>query len=789
MSLRVSTVAALVALVVATCTAPVLSASHYSSFYAQTFPWNYAKSATVPSPTVSSSGGKVTVSNTAFQSSPFSSVYNVNVTVDAVANLAFPFTGNSGTYQDVDTGIDVVAGGVVEFFIPVGYTGGQWCFELGRAGAGNQYCAGPPGAFYSGSDPTVPAYLYNAKINGAYVSGDPAVPFWNEVTNTSLGVNYHAGFAEPSNAPWNLTQYGTNRGFTWTRSGSIVFRIGAYPGAGETSVTSYNFNDPTTDYDSALDSTAENNHPPPTIPASTGWLGRRITTPISGRLFLACWRWNLWPALNYGQVWVMINYTSPVQLATSWSPTYANTSSASFATPTITTVQPLPSTITLPDTFSTSFAATALNATLRALLPVENITVTQFSPQKGTVAQVIQSSFSYHYPNTRLVPAVTGGPNITSCCYGGQSEYFQWNTGKIVQYDGLFATLVAYNGKLAWDMTHILDSNSSSPFFPSTGTFMVNTMNNLWYPQGKIGSYFMDVDTGLNALEGGTITLSAPIQNWCFATYANNASQLCSDARGAPSFTYYGTQQTFLIGCDTFYWIFPNSTAYNQTDYDNSGCNSGSIAEPPNGAVLLRVGSNNQGHSPIDYATAFTDRTQTGTLTATYRVPASGRIYLSAGVNVEPQRADLRTPAHRHTEHYLRSGVQRQPAGHHHVHAACRDVVRLLVVPGVIGQQCTPRSQRTRIPQHGRPGRCWLHAGGRNGSGRERPGCGHRHWPVHLLCAARDVQHQRHHLLHIHSLRLPRPRRVRLCGYYLRCRPQQRWRRQQQQRRHCPSSF
>ena len=465
------------------------------------------------------------------------------------------------------------------------------------------------------------------------MSGDPAVPFYKDVTNTSLGLNLHAGFSEPSNTPWNYTQYGTNRGFTWTRSGSIVFRIGAYPGAGESSVTSYNFNDPTTDYDSAMDSTAENNHPPPTIPA-TGWNGRTITTPISGRLFLACWRWNLWPSLNYGQTWIMINYTSPVQLATSWSPSFKNASSSVYTAPTILANQALPSTITIPDSFASTFATTSLNASLRAFLPVENITVSGFIPSQTVSAPLIQTSFSYHYPNMRVVAPVGGG--TASCCYGGQSEYYQWNTGKILMYDGLFATLVAYQGHLAWDMTHILDGNSTSPFFPSSGTFLVNTQNNLWYPQSKEGSYFADVDTGLNALEGGTITLTAPIQQWCFATYSNNATQLCSDARGVSSFNYYGTTQTFLIGCDTFYWIFPNSTVYNQTDYDNSGCNSGSISEPPNGALLLRVGSNNQGHSPIDYAVAFNDRTQTGTLTATYRVPASGRIYLSAGVMWNP---------------------------------------------------------------------------------------------------------------------------------------------------------
>jgi len=636
--LRLSSVAALVALVFATCASPALSTPHYSSYFNETFPWRVKANAAVVPLTVSASNGKVTITNTAFGGTPFNSVYNVNVTVDAVKNLAFPFTGSSGTYQDVDTGIDVVAGGMVEFFIPVGSTGGQWCYELGRAGAGNQYCSGPPGAFYSGSDASIPPYLYNAKINGAYVSDDPAVPFWREVTNQSLGLNLHSGYSEPSHTPFNLTQYGTNRGFTWTRSGSIVFRIGAYPGAGQSSATSYNFEDPTTDYDSALDSTAENNHPPPTIDPATGWNGRRIVSPISGRLFVACWRWNLWPALSYGQTWVMINYTSPIQLAASWSPSPSNTSSSAFVAPTIlTTTSTLPATITLPDTFASDFAVTSLNASLRAFLPVENITVSSFIPSQSVVAPLLQSSFSYHYPNIRVVPAVLNGPVITSCCYGGQSQYYQWNTGKVVMYDGLFATMVAYNGRLAWDMTHILDGNSSSPFFPSQGTFQVNTLNNQWYPQSREGSYFADVDTGLNALEGGTITVTAPIQQWCFATYHNNASQMCSDARGLTSFPYYGTTQNFLIGCDTFYYIFRNSSAYNASAYDNSGCNSGSMSEPPNGALLLRVGSNNQGHSPIDYATIFTDRSQTtGTMTATFRVPASGRIYLSAAVMFNP---------------------------------------------------------------------------------------------------------------------------------------------------------
>ena len=200
----------------------------------------------------------------------------------------------------------------------------------------------------------------------------------------------------------------------------------------------------------------------------------------------------------------------------------------------------------------------------------------------------------------------------------------------------MFGTLVQCNNSLTWDMTHVLDANSSTPFLPNSGTFTVDTVHNLWYPeQYLLGSYFSDVDTGLNVLEGALITLSAPIATWCAATYYNNATQICGDARGVTAFSFYGAMKANLIGCDEFYWIFPNSTGYNYSSYDNSGCNSGAMTEPPNLALLFRVGSNNQGHSPIDYATAFTDRTQTGTLTATYRAPATGRLYLAAAVMLD----------------------------------------------------------------------------------------------------------------------------------------------------------
>ena len=599
------------------------AATGYSSFYTQTFPWN-ANTPVNPLYITSTGGTQAGVYSNVMQSSPFQSVYGRNVTVDAIGNLAFPFTGQYGSYQDIDTGIDVLAGGQITFYIPPGYTGGQWCFELGRAGAGTQYCSGPQGAWFTDPDPSAPSYLSNDKINGAYVSSDPLQPYYIDVTNTSLGLY---NFATLSNGqPWAYTQYGTNRGYTWTRSGSVVFRIGARGSAVATS--QYNFNEPTTDYDSALDSTDQNLHPPPTINSTSGLVGRTILTPISGRLWLACWRWNLWPMLNYGQTYVLINYTSPIALAASWSPaTNANVGSASQ--PVILPSQPIPSPlIMLPDNF-TNGASVSTN--LKALLPVENITIANFAASQG-VAPLLQSSFSWHYANVRSAPVAVGQP-VASCCWGGLSFSFNYLTNQLTYYEGLFTTLVSYQGQLAFDMTHILDSNSTTPFLPSSKSNLPVSVLNMWYPQGQIGSYYADVDSGMSVLEGGTLTITSQVATWCFPTYRNNASQLCTDQRGAPSFSYYNTTQTYLQGCDNFLYIFPNASSYASASYGNIGCNSGSITNPRNGALLMRVGSNNQGHSPIDYAPVFTDFTQTGTLTATVRAPASGRLYFAAAVS------------------------------------------------------------------------------------------------------------------------------------------------------------
>ena len=80
----------------------------------------------------------------------------------------------------------------------------------------------------------------------------------------------------------------------------------------------------------------------------------------------------------------------------------------------------------------------------------------------------------------------------------------------------MFNTLLSYNGQLAFDMTHLLDSNSTTPFLPAAKSGFQVSVLNMWYPQGQIGSYYADVDTGISVLEGGIITVSAPVSTWCF---------------------------------------------------------------------------------------------------------------------------------------------------------------------------------------------------------------------------------------------------------------------------------
>ena len=679
------------------------AATGYSSFYTQTFPWN-ANTPVNPLYITSTGGTQAGVYSNVMQSSPFQSVYGRNVTVDAIGNLAFPFTGQYGSYQDIDTGIDVLAGGQITFYIPPGYTGGQWCFELGRAGAGTQYCSGPQGAWFTDPDPSAPSYLSNDKINGAYVSSDPAAALLHRrhqhlprpSTTLPPSATDSPG-PTPSTAPTAAT-----RGRAAARWCSASAPGAArWPPPSTTSTSQ----PPTTT--ARWTAPIRNLHPPAHHQLDQrDWWAARSSPPSAAGSGSRAGGGTCGPCSTTARRTCSSTTRRPIALAASWSPaTNANVGSASQ--PVILPSQPIPSPlIMLPDNF-TNGASVSTN--LKALLPVENITIANFAASQG-VAPLLQSSFSWHYANVRSAPVAVGQP-VASCCWGGLSFSFNYLTNQLTYYEGLFTTLVSYQGQLAFDMTHILDSNSTTPFLPSSKSNLPVSVLNMWYPQGQIGSYYADVDSGMSVLEGGTLTITSQVATWCFPTYRNNASQLCTDQRGAPSFSYYNTTQTYLQGCDNFLYIFPNASSYASASYGNIGCNSGSITNPRNGALLMRVGSNNQGHSPIDYAPVFTDFTQTGTLTATVRAPASGRLYFAAAVSWNANVASMAVkPLITQTSSYgvVYTGSQTVSVD---VHATHRAVVRVQLEPVHRRGQQPLHGGGAQLAVHQRPVGCGLHDG------------------------------------------------------------------------------
>jgi len=183
--------------------APALAANSVASYYNEMFPW-LLSDPTLVSPltvaTLNSTSAGVYAKIT--QQSPINSVFWRNVTIDAHANLAYPFTGNAAngfqfTYQDVDTGIDVLPGGKIVAWIPTG-TGKTWCFELGRGMSGTQYCAGAAGHFFDSS--------YNTKVNGAWILADPNITIPN-LMDDDVSPTLASNIGYPP-----ITQYGNSHG-------------------------------------------------------------------------------------------------------------------------------------------------------------------------------------------------------------------------------------------------------------------------------------------------------------------------------------------------------------------------------------------------------------------------------------------------------------------------------------------------------------------------------------------------------------------------------------------------
>jgi hypothetical protein len=435
-----------VAALLASMPARVLSAVSYSPWATTVFPDLVGYS---PSSLSASSNGATTivqlngaVTGAGKGGSPFSSVYNVPATVSATANLAYPFTGsslNAHLYQDYDTGIDVMAGGVITFHMPTSGTG-TWCFELGRSLAGQQACTGPAGYYFDYYDyPCAPADIGSSpcgqeKCNNSMINGA-----WN------------------SNLTVPADLLGTSLSFTYARSGALMARIGAAGGSVQLSNT--NPSDPVDEYFSAFDF-ASACPAVITLPQTTTGAVNSYTAVNSGRLYLAIYRWNFFPSLASGSVNVLIDYVSPLQVALS-SPSINGSSVGSVSHPLVvnqTYLASVGSTVSLN-------AGSGSTVSLTGLLPVVNITGLTLNPSTANSSPFYNSTlFTWQGPVNQRSQGGAFGQN--------QSTGQPWLSAFLQPQVALSNTFGA-TSTVGVDMSALINSNAYGFLFPTT----VSNMN------------------------------------------------------------------------------------------------------------------------------------------------------------------------------------------------------------------------------------------------------------------------------------------------------------------------
>ena len=633
----------LVGLTLASLLSPAVCQVSYSSWTKTVFP--SLSSSSSSSPSLSSSASSTTVSfNSALngagvQGTPFNSVTGVAVSVSAATNLAYPFTSNTlngRPFHDVDTGIDVMAGGIITFRMPTAASGGTglWCYELGRSLAGSSACSGPAGYtfdYYSGS--------YQC------VGTNPVGCGQSKCNNTMI------------NGAWNSTDgRGTALSFTYARSGALMARVG---GPGQSSqAANENANDPVGEYFSAFDHV---DLCPTVITPMMGTSGyqNQYTSVNSGRLYLAIFRWNAYPQLANGSVNILIDYQSPLQVGVS-SSALNGTTAGSAAHPVVLTQLTAGSALPGSTTLST---ATPGTVTITGLLPVVNISI--------STSQTTWSNASGYTPQGGTNQVTNNGSNAQLGAYSG--PWLSWALPPA-------AMLVSgFNGNaVGVDLSQMLSPIQFGFIFPATQTNM--SLNPYWqqsaltasptgtaptqqrhctcpvsslltlmlclsrccvvtcryYPPAS-NDYDNDYDTYINVIEGGSITLSALASDvWCGQSdWSSSAPLVCSNGQGATQLPYVWN------GCSgSWGGIYAIPPAWTPTSgNDNSGCNSDSDMAAPVNAVAYRIsfdstGMKNAGYLSTelhagDYYTAFPNAPSNGLLSYTFTAPVSGRLYLS----------------------------------------------------------------------------------------------------------------------------------------------------------------
>ena len=435
----------------------------------------------------------------------------------------------------------------------------------------------------------------NSMINGA----------WNS-TDTPVGI------AAPT------TQRGSALSFTYARSGALMARVGASGQSNQQA--NENPNDPIGEYFSAFDHA--DLCPQAVITAQSAVTGatNTYTSVMSGRLYLAIWRWNFFPQYANGSVTVIIDYMSPLQLAVS-SSTINGSTAGSTSHPIV--VQQavntgLPSTVTLN-------TASPGSITLSGYLPVVNLSLSTSTAWVNASGYTVQGGMNQ----------VVWG-NASAQNGGYPAPWLSW----ALPPSAALVSIPNGNGALGVDLVQMVSGQQFGFIFPATSTAMpLNPWWQQYYPPAS-NDYDNDYDTFINVIEGGIITLTAPsTDQWCGPTDWSASSQvLCVNGQGATQLSLPWN------GCSgQFRSIYSNASQFgwtpNGNGYDNSGCNSDSDMQAPVNAVAFRIGQdstsmqnagylNTEIHSN-DYYYAFPNSASNGILSYTFTAAQSGRLYLA----------------------------------------------------------------------------------------------------------------------------------------------------------------
>ena len=423
---------------------------------------------------------------------------------------------------------------------------------------------------------------------------------------------------------------GSSLSFTYARSGALMARIGAHGQSSQ--ALNNNPNSPINDYFSALDfvSTSLSQCSSTVITpamAQTGILNS-YTTVQSGRLYLAQFRWNFFPQLANGSITILVDYTSPLQLAVS-SSAIQGTAAGALQHPVVLT-QSVGSSIPT----SVQLATQNLSSvSVSGLLPVVNITGLQLNPSISSVSPYQNASeFTF---SGRVNQVSQGGAVAQNGAPGPWLSAYQQPAVRLTNQ------FTASLGQVGIDMSPLLSSNQFGFLFPASRSSMpLNPYLQQYYPPCS-PDYDCEYDSGINVMEGGTITFTVPTSDtWCFPMDWSNAPSVCSNAQGATQLPYLwngcsGQYQGIFSTAALFGWNDTNSA------YDNSGCNSDSILMAPVGAAVFRIGVDttgmrHAGYIPVeshsfDYYQIAPASAQTvgGVFVYSFTAPNTGRLYLA----------------------------------------------------------------------------------------------------------------------------------------------------------------